>query len=170
MYKIGVVGSGPDRFGEPEAVQRTIGSTIDLLLAQYGQEEAVFGIEAAIGVGLWAGQVCMLRESKYHLYLPYTLEKTSEHWFPEQQEMLRAQYTNMYSLTICNKELVHESLVDSSNFIVCFWAGNKNGKTFRAIKHALKKNKIVLDAFNDLKLITNADLRKNGHGRKTRTY
>ena len=45
-----------------------------------------------------------------------------------------------------------------SDFVIAFWNGKKQGVTYENIKYALKKSKITLNGFEDLKLITNEDL------------
>jgi len=168
MYKIGIIGSGPERFSDQGKVRRVIGQTIDLLALQYGEDEVMFNIRSDIGVGLWAAEECIDRDYKYHLFLPYSLEKTSEHWYDDQKRMLANQYIRAHSLTISqptleseHKDESHDMLIDDSNFLVCFWSGAKQGAVFDTIKTALEHNRMVLDGFNELKLITNKDLRKN---------
>ncbi|KKN34728.1 hypothetical protein LCGC14_0790720 [marine sediment metagenome] len=161
MYKIGIIGSGPERLDDRGKVRRSIGRLVDHLAIQYGEDSVVFSVEAKIGIGLWTAEECIDREYKYHLFLPYSLEDTCEHWYEDQQRMLKNQYDRMYSLTICNQKYTHKALIDSSNFIVVYWAGNKAEKVCKAIKYAFEHNKIVLDGFNDLRLMTNQDVRKN---------
>lgn len=165
MYKIGIIGHGPERLEDPDKVQRLVGYTIDLLALQYGEDEIVFNIRSSIGVGLWATEECIDRDYKYHLFLPYSVEKTSEHWYEDQQQTLLNQYQRAYSLTICNpdshgSENEHKQLIDNVNFVVCFWRGIKQGETASAIRYALENNKLVVNAMNDLKLVTNLDFRK----------
>lgn len=165
MYKIGIIGHGPERLENPDKVRRLVGHTIDLLALQYGEEETVFNIRSSIGVGLWAAEECIDRDYKYHLFLPHPVEITSEHWYEDQQRTLLNQYTRAYSLTICNpdrkgNEEGYEHLIDNVNFVVCFWRGIKQGDTASAIRYALANNKLVLNAMNDLKLVTKRDLRK----------
>jgi hypothetical protein len=161
MYKIGIIGSGPERLGNHEKVRRSIGRLVDHLSIQYGEDSVVFGVEAKIGIGLWSAEECVNKECRYHLFLPYAMDATCEHWYEDQKDMLKNQYGKAYSLTICNQEDTHKALIDSSNFVVVYWAGNKVGKVCSAIKYALEHNKIVLDGFNDLRLMTNQDVRKN---------
>lgn len=163
MYKIGIIGSGPERFSDPDAPRRIIHTVVDILGFQYGKDETVFNVKGNIGVGMWAVESCMELDYKYHLFLPFSLEKTCMHWYEDQREQLRRQFDHAYSITISHPDLVQDDntyhhLVDVSNFIVCFWAGNKNGQIFSAIQHAFKKNKIVLNGLNELKLITNKDI------------
>lgn len=163
MYKIGVIGNGPERFVFKDRVLRSIERTIDLLVYQYG--DVVFNVKAAIGVGLWVAETCFVQERKYHLFLPFRLDKTSEHWYEAQSKILAEAFNRAYSLTICHPddtvdEHTYQRLIDESNFVVCFWAGNKSGCTADAIRYGLENNKIMLDGLNELKLLTNRDLRK----------
>lgn len=166
MYKIGIIGSGPERLGNHKEVRRSIGRLIDHLSVQYGEDDVVFNINGDIGVGLWSAWACVDQDYRYHLFLPYSIEKTIIHWYDDQKISMREYYGHAHSLTICHQDSSCEDesynqLIDASNFVVCFWAGNKQGKVFDAIKHALATNKIVLDGFNDLRLMTNHDVRKN---------
>lgn len=165
MYKIGIIGSGPERFGEPEKIRRSIDDTINLLGSEYSEQGLIFNIKGEIGVAQWAVESCLDGTQKYHLFMPFSLQKTYEHWYDDQKEKLSAHYTRAHSLTICriDNEAVddaYEKIVDDSNFIVCFWPGNCVGQIAEAIKYALSKNKIVLDGLNDLRLLTNQSLKK----------
>ena len=161
MYKIGIVGSGPEHLMEHDKIQRTAGRIIDHLGCQYGENDVVFGVEAKIGMGLWAADECIVRDYKYHLFLPYDLDTTYEHWYDEQKDTLKNQYNKAHSLTICNQDNAYRPLIDTSRFVVVFWAGNKNSNTCEAIKYALEHNKIVLDGLHGLQLMTNKDVRKS---------
>jgi len=176
MYKIGIIGHSPEHFSVPSAeeVQKTIRSTIDLLATQYGAEQVMFNVAGDIGVGLWAAEICMenadtdvLANNKcnYHMFMPYVPERTADGWFEYQVEMLRECYTKAKAITVCNtdKDAQLESLkqiVNDSNFIICFWIGKKQGKTFETIKYALEKNKMVLNGLSELKMVTNEDLKR----------
>jgi len=166
MYKIGIIGHGPERLDDPDKVQRLIGLTIELLGFQYGEDDVVFNIQGAIGVGLWAAEACIEQGFKYHLFLPYSVEETSKHWYYDQQQRLLNQYNNAYSLTICKpdeltgEDFVHKSLIDQSNFVVFFWQGMKQGKTANAVKHAFSVNKLALNAMQNLELITARDFKR----------
>jgi len=166
MYKICIMGSGPERFSDHAKVRRVIGQTIDHLGYQY--QDVVFHVRGEIGTGLWAAQECLEQGYRYHLFLPYGPAETCKHWYDDQQKDLIEQYNNAYSLTICKPQddgdggesESHKRPIDDANFVVCFWHGEKAGETADAIRYAFSRNKIVLDGFNDLRLITNKDLRK----------
>ena len=167
MYKIGIIGSGPERFGDRKEVKRSIAQTIEVLGSQYGRDQLVFNIRADVGVGLWAAQRCLEDEFRYSLFLPFSLQKTSEHWFESQRQTLANQYLRAHSLIISQPDLKkdkkddsYDLLIDDSNFLVCFWDGAKHSCVYDAIKTALSHNRMVLDGFNDLKLMTNKDIRK----------
>jgi len=166
MYKIGIIGHSPEHFGAEEAyVRRVLGRTIDSLGFQYGESDVVFNIVGDIGVGLWSAEECLDREYKFHLFLPYPVEETSQHWYDSQKDHLRKCYGRAFSITTCYQDTSwtdrsYELLVDDSNFIVCFWTGRGDGKTYDAIKYALHKNKLALSGFDDLKLVTNEILKR----------
>ncbi|MFA5023363.1 MAG: SLOG family protein [Patescibacteria group bacterium] len=167
MYKIGIIGHSPENFSIPskETVKNMINDTISLLASQYNTD-VIFNIIGEIGVGLWAvEEVLNIKGAhKYHIYLPFTQEITSEDWYDEQKELLKKGCDNARSITICNSkktpqdEQPYRPLIQDSNFIIYFWNGKKQGKTFDAIKYALETNKMALNALNDLKLITNKNI------------
>lgn len=165
MYKIGIIGHSPEYLHSSEETGRVIEQTIDLLCFQYDVEQMVYNIIGDIGVGLMAAKVCYDRKVPCHIILPYQLEDTVEHWYKEQQDELRLYLQWTKGITICNtsveaEDISHENLVDNSNFVVCFWNGKLQGKTFKAIEYALSSNKLILNGLNDLKLITSRDTKK----------
>lgn len=169
MYKIGIIGSGPERFMDHINVRRTIGKIIDILAVQYGDDKVIFNIKSDIGVGLWAPEECIDRGYKYHLFLPYSLEKTSEYWYNKQKQMLDNQYNRAYSLTISNPnsksnhdDELYNQLIFNSSFLVCFWSQARDS-THSAIKNALRHNVMVLNGLKELKLVTNEDLIDKKH-------
>jgi hypothetical protein len=178
MYKIGIIGHSPEHFSDPkpEDVCRSIGNIIELLRFQYG-ENVIFNTVGETGIGLWTAEECLKKETrcKYHIFMPCYLQVTSDGWLENQAELLEKCYNNAYSITVCsnikstNKEEELESyrrLIDDSNFVICFWVGKKQGKTFEAIKYALSTNKMVLNGLDKLCLLTNEDIRPAKHIRK----
>lgn len=176
MYKIGIIGHSPEHFSvpSPDEVQRKIANTIDLLESQYNTDLVVFNLFGDIGVGLWTAEECMKRANDnaqfncaYHLFMPYTPEITSEGWFDNQIDTLNRCYKKARAITICN-DAPNESLkqlINDSGFVVSFWVGKKQGKTFEAIKYALATNKMVLNGLDGLRMITNEDMRKPRNNR-----
>ena len=57
MYKVGIVGHGPEEFSDHNRIERKIFKTLDLLKFQYGQD-LIVNIGSEIGVGQWAGNAC----------------------------------------------------------------------------------------------------------------
>ena len=175
MYNIGIIGHSPEHFKQDhETIRRAVGHTIDLLVNQYGEDEIVFNIIGDIGVGLWAALHCLNEGYKYHLFLQYPEKDTSQHWYSDQANDLRMCYDGCFALSIgspvpdAEEKKEYHTLVDISNFIICFWIGKKQGKTFDIIKHAIEVGRPVLHGFDNLRLITNADIRgkKNVRSRK----
>lgn len=161
MYKIGIIGHGPEHLHSIEGVESTIVQTMDLLCFQYG-DQMVYNIVGNVGVGLLAAKTCYEKDIPYHIILPYQLNDTIEHWYKEQQDELKIYMQGTRGITICYnstdaKDMSYMNLVDNSNFVVCFWSGKKQGKTYDAIRYALTANKLILNGLNDLKLITNKD-------------
>jgi len=170
MYKIGIIGHGPEYYSEPDHILLAIENIIDLLGFQYG-ESTVFNVAGETGVGLWSAEIAFNRKIKYHIFLPYTFEQTCEHWYEEQKNILIKCCNRAFSITSCYPDKKHiddsyKFLVDDSNFIICYWIGKKQGKTFEAIKYALETNKLVLNGLDDLKLITNLDIKNKNKNSK----
>jgi len=164
MNKIGIIGHGPDRFSDCDKIKRGIENTLDLLNAQYSNN-VVFNIKADIGIGLWAGEACLRKEYKYNLYLPFSLEKSGEFWYEDQKNLLESLYGSANAITICNQSQTQAvdpvfQLIEHSNFIVCWWIGNKSGPIPDAINYSLSNNIMVLHALENLRMITGQDLIK----------
>jgi hypothetical protein len=165
MYKIGITGHSPEHYSDSEHVMSSIEQTIDLLGFQYG-ENTIFNILGETGAGLWAADIARNKNFKYHLFLPYSFEQTCEHWYDEQKNVLLKCCNRAFSITTCYSDNSHENdsykfLIEDSNFIICYWIGKKQGKTFDAIKYSLKNNKLALNGLDDLKLLTNTDISKS---------
>ena len=170
MYRIGIIGHGPEHFADVESTRRTVRDTIDLLRHHYGtdnDEKLIFNVAGNIGVGQWAAEKCLEDGDRYHLFLPFQPEIVAEHWYNEQQQALFEHYKYARGLSICSPKppvsseeydiqcgYSYEDLADASNFIVAFWVGKKQGKVYNAIKYAqINSQKLVLDGLNELKLI-----------------
>lgn len=166
MYKIGILGHGPEQFSDKEAVQASIHRTLTLLSWQY-PKDMVFAVGSEIGVEHWAIEQCLAEGFKYHIYLPSSPIHVSEHWYTEQQQNLERYFKKADCVSIAMREMNHEAdqesykqLINGCNFLVAFWAGKKQGRTADAIRYALSVNKLTLNGLNDLKLITNNDFAK----------
>lgn len=165
MYKIGIIGHSAEHFTDSDNVRSIIERTIELLGYQYKKDQLIFSIVGETGVGLWAAQLSFDLGYKYHMFLPYPLEQTHQHWYDDQKNSLVKYCNSAYSLTTCRadsseEDMAHKLLIDESNFTICFWIGKKQGKTYDAIKHAHKSNKLILNGLEELKLITNLDTKK----------
>lgn len=165
MYRIGIIGHGPEVFSDNE-YQTTIKRTINLLANQYS-EDLIFNIGSEIGVEHTAMEVCLRHEFHYHLFLPAQLESVGRFWYERQQLDLEKYFKKARGVTISMKEMTAEAevesykqLIDHSNFLVCFWIGKKQGRTADAIRYALSTNKLTLNGLNELRLITNYDFTK----------
>ena len=166
MYKIGIIGHSPEHFSDQGSIKVRLNNTLDLLRFQYG-DSVIFNLAGEIGIGLWAAEMCMNKETSYyyHLYLSKVPEETSEEWYQDQKDLLKECYNHAHAMTICgnkneNGPFTYKNLIDSSSFVICFWVGKHQGRTYEAIKHALSTNKMVLNGLDELKLITNQDLKK----------
>ena len=169
MYRIGIVGHRFEDLEDIEMSTRVIKRTIDLLEHQYGKEMIV-NLGGDRGAELLAGDYCLERNIRYHLFLPQKPANfADESWYDRQRDSLNKQFANAFSITICSSSLLKDMLtekerdkllVDDSNFIVSFWVGKKIGRTYDIMKYALAQNKIVLSGLAELRLLTNRDLKK----------
>jgi hypothetical protein len=164
MYKIGIVGHGPEHLHPLDDARRTVGQIVSLLSFQYG-DQLVYNIIGEVGIGLMATKECFDHNRLYCMYLPYPPDETTEYWYDDQKNEFYQYYSRARAITTCYpnnnwEDKAYENLIDDSNFLVCFWIGKKQGKTFDAIKYALKTNKLVLNGLNDLRLVTNKDIKK----------
>lgn len=151
MYKVGIFGHRAGDFHlDPQIVQYNVNDVLGVLNHQY-KSELLINTDVEPGVGEMVVSSCNDFGIKYHLYLvcPTT---TNHNAFGI---TIRA---NTYSLQY---EIERDQrLVDDSAFLVCFWEGKHQGRTFNLLKYALAQNKIVLNGLDELKLITSNDLRK----------
>jgi hypothetical protein len=165
MYRIGIIGHGPEVFSDDE-YQAVVKRIIVLLSNQYS-EDLIFNIGSEIGVEHIAMEQCLKHNCHYHLFLPAQLDNVGKFWYERQQIDLRKYFEKARGVTISMKEMTSEAekenykqLIDHSNFLVCFWIGKKQGRTADAIRYALSTNKLTLNGLNDLRLITNYDFTK----------
>lgn len=166
MHKIGIIGHKTENLQDPEFAEKELHRTLDIITFQY-KDDCAINLGGDRGIDLWAGNYCLEKYIKYHLFLPCLPNKFSEFWYDEQKNILNKQLEAARAVTICSSESNIEferdvTLIDNSSFIICFWSGKKIGRTFEAIKYGLKANKIILDGFDELKLITNSNIKKEG--------
>jgi len=175
MYKIAIIGHSPENLtiSSEEKMRSSIKEMIDTLFHQYGSD-VIFNIVGKVGVGLWAAEECLPKFTdymsyyKYHLFLPFPQEITSEDWLDEQKLLLQKCCSGARAITICNStknisengHSAYKEAINDSNFVVFFWTGARQGDTFDSIKYALANNKMSINALKDLKLITNKDIKK----------
>lgn len=170
MYKIGIIGHTPEHFSvvSPEEIQNMIKQTVELLSYQYsnadnGPWDLTFNMVCRPGIGLWAADVVRAKALNYHLFLPFSYDIISKDWLDSQVELGNTCVQKAYSMTVCNmpKAFSYQSpeqkIIDDSNFTICYWVGKKQGVTYNALSYALRHNKMILDGFHDLKMITKKD-------------
>lgn len=168
MYKIGIIGHSPEHFaGDVDKTRRTVENAIGLLGYQYGKDNVLFNLAGDIGIGIWSAKIAIKNDYRVHLFLPYPLEETYIHWYESQKQDLIDCYKKAHAITTCCggssldfPDTSYTHIVDMSSFTIAYWIGKKQGKTYEAIKYALKENKLILDGFNELELITNANIKK----------
>lgn len=140
-----------------------IKDVLEIIKFQYNND-IILNIDGETGIGQEIADFSKELQIGYHLYLPCAPEDIGNDWFDWQKEKLKQHYKNSNSITIVSNHnddrLRDQKLIDDSNFIVCFWDGRHQGRTYEMIKYALQSNKLVLHGFNELRLITNKDLKK----------
>jgi hypothetical protein len=166
-YKVGIIGHRSQRFKDADEVRRLCISTALLLVDQYLPNKLCINTTAAPGAGQWAGEACLKYGIEHCIFLPCPPEIYTSEWYDDQKAMFDSQVGDCCGMTVYEKENSRESvfgairgLVDNSDFVVCFWEGTKYGLTFEAIKYAVENSKIVLDAMDNLSMITKKELRQ----------
>lgn len=177
MHKIAIIGNRPEniRAVDNDLMRSKVDSAIELLSWQYSYDQFMFNIIGERGVCQWAIEKCIAEQLgdpsafRYHLFLPFMVEETSKFWYDDQKAFLSKAFENASATTIVFPTLLHkeEALVEAeksairdSSFVVAFWSGQKQGKTYSAMQYAMNTNKLVLDGLRDLKMITRATLKK----------
>ena len=166
MYKVGIIGNSIDDFKDHDSIINKINNTISLLSYQYGKD-LIIEISSSVGVGGWAAEFCIANDIKYNLIMPFPAEFFKDIWYKHQNEQLKNWVEHSSSMFIASSKpnknsfiSAYNQIVDDCNFVVYFWSGKKQGLTYESIKNSLHKNKLSLNAFEDLKLMTQHDLNK----------
>ncbi len=168
MYRIGLVGHTPEYTKDIPEAKSLVKNTIDLIRFQYG-EELIFNIPGDTGVSEWAVDACAEFGAKYHLFLPFPPNEMEFLWQPEQYKKLILHFTTAWATTIVSQKYDkstfssvgfanYKRAIEQSQFIICFWNKMKQGMVFESIRYALGKNILVIDAMNELKMITSEDI------------
>ena len=163
MYKVGIIGHRAGTYHvEAEILQSRIKGVLEVLKYQYGNDLMINigGGSSEADTNALVGKTCRELGIKYSMFLISPISN-------DDVSILLNNYRNASGVTIRSSEYikeydieVSERLIDDSNFIICFWEGKKTGRTFDLIKYALKKSRIVLNGFDELKLLTNIDLKR----------
>jgi len=161
MYNIGVIGHRSGDFHlEKEIIRSRIERGLEVLKFQYDRN-LLLNVDGEAGIGQDIIEVAQSLGIEYHMFLPTNIEKIRDDWTADQHEKLIAQYnkasantiiSNNYNLKSCLER--DQKLVESSNFIICFWEGKRQGRTYSIIQYSLKNNKIVLNGLDELKLVS----------------
>lgn len=171
MRKVAITGHRPDVFIQShykiESLEYIADNTAWLLKQEYGDElELCLG--GTIGVDQWMGRMAIKHKIKYHLFLPFLPQIQSKYWNQKQKDELDAQLKLASGITIIDPDNEYNivnyhkrniEMINSSDFVVAFWAGKKQGGTFSAIKYALSQSKLVLNALDELRPIFKQDLK-----------
>ena len=157
---VGVTGHRPHKFKHADFAKTMCDDAVVIMKRHYG-DTLCFNLGGCIGADQWVGESCIANSVKYNLFLPFPAEIQAEHWYDKQRDELLKQVSLCQSLNIAGpvykieNYLIRDRLiVDSSDFIVCFWEGAKFGGTYETIKYAVTNSKIVLNAMNDLSMVT----------------
>lgn len=177
MHKIAVIGNRPEniRTVDIDNLRFKIDSAIELLSWQYSHEQFMFNMVGERGVCQWAIEKCIKEQLgdpsgfRYHLFLPFMADETSKFWYDDQKQFLLTAFENASATTIVfptlgyNPDVLVEAekaAIKNSSFVLAFWSGQKQGKTYQAMQYAMRTNKLVLDGLRDLRMITKHTLRK----------
>lgn len=161
IYKIGIVGHNPNRFKDHDAIKKLCHDTVLKLHYQYDYiDNFYFNINCDTGVGQWCADACVELNIKFNVCLPCPAHIYSQYWYDNQKENLDRLLEMCNGLTIMGPQFTNETrlasnkyLVDSSDFIVCFWEKCHQGNTFETIKYAVENSKIVLNAADNLTMV-----------------
>lgn len=164
MHNIGIFGHNiSDLASDPDNASRAIRTTLDTIKVQYGKNLSL-NLDGEIGVGHIAGEYAKAIKVKYHMFIPCPPESIGEEWYEEQRSCLARQLSSSSATTIIGSKLTKSNLmardqkiIDSSSFVICFWNGKKQGRTFDMIKYALLANKLVLNGLDELKMVSAVD-------------
>jgi hypothetical protein len=172
MHNIGFFGHDISDFHcDPESVKRMVYEVVETIKLQYGKSLSI-NVDGEPGVGQIVADAANKYKIKYHMFLPCPPDVVGEYWYEDQKLNMMAQFNGSSASTmigsVCSKDNSAErdkKMVDSSNFVICFWNGKHQGRTFSIIKYALSTNKLVLNGLNDLKLVSAVDMKT---GKKAR--
>ena len=168
MHRVAIIGHRAGTFHiDEELLKSKTMVALEIMAFQY-DKDLVLLADGEPGVGHFAINNAKELGVKYHMFLPCPLGLVGGSWLDEQRESFKQHFNGSYSTTICSSKLTADSevqrdhsMVDTSNFVICFWEGRHQGRTYEAIKYALKNNKLVLNGLDELKMISNNDM-QNG--------
>ena len=161
---IGITGHRPNFFRDAEKTKELCDSLVLNMLKEY--DHPIFNLGGCAGADQWVGNACIKYNIEFNLFLPFPAEIQSKYWYKDQQEALENQIKHCKGLVIAGPKykpanffIRNRSIVDNSDFLVCFWEGMHRGGTYDCIKYAVqKKSKIVLNALTDLSMVTGEEL------------
>jgi hypothetical protein len=171
MHNVGIIGHRAGNFHiDEKQLKAKIQEALEILSFQYG-DELCLNVDGETGVGFFVMRAANELNIKYHIFLPCPIEFVGRDWFDSQKQELGLYFKKAHSTTTisskpsaANEKDRDQCLVSCSSFLICFWEGCRQGRTFGAIKQALTTNKLVLNGLNELKLVSNMDLKKRRAG------
>lgn len=167
MIKIGIIGHSPDSFSFKKRARASIDDAITIIQRQHAQEpELMFLVNADPGIGQWACDVLIEKDLPFEVYLTQLPDKAAQDWTDKQQETFFWQLKKARAIHILAEDNSSQSciirnkrLVSDCNWLLTFWIGKHQGNTFETMKYALDSNKMVYNGFDQLKLISNDDIK-----------
>lgn len=167
VYQVGITGHRPDRYKDAQAAEKLCRETIATIDYQYYDAgQLYFNLGGCIGADQWAGAACIDLDIDFNLFLPFPPNIQAQYWYDYQKEELERQVDHCSGLTIVGEEykvanyfIRDRMIVDNSDFIICFWEGCLQGGTYQTIKYAVNNNKIVLNALDNLSLVSREQFR-----------
>lgn len=168
--KIAVTGHRPDAFLVSHYTIDTVKSITESIVVAHKREhqDLTFLLGGTIGIDQWVGEACIKHEVKFKLFLPFQPVIQAKYWTDEQKAELDRQCKHAKGLYVIdpvgpynvwtNMER-NKKMVDESDLVIAFWVGKRRGGTYNAIQYALRKEKTVLNALNELKLISKQELK-----------
>ena len=168
MHSVGIIGHRAGDFRvDLEELGRKIKDLLGVLQFQY-KEELMLNVDGETGVGQLAIDAARELGVKYHIFLPAPIDTMgNDLLLEEQKKKLIEQYQYSSSTTIAsyrydqkNLEERDHLLVDASSFMVYFWEGKRQGRTFDSITYAMNTNRMSFNGLTDMRYISRLDLSK----------
>lgn len=160
--KIAIVGHSPDSFTNIETIKYNIENSIAIIKRQHAVDDLpIFLLNCEAGVAQWAGSIILQNNMLYEIYLSALPHELSIDLSNEQQIYLEEQLKNTRAIhvigsmknTYANRIIRNERMIDDADWILAFWNNRHQGLTYTAILHAIEKNKIIYNGYQELYML-----------------